>query len=144
LKWEFANMTVLMLLKIVCYSVSKFVQWIKPEPLTVTVRQVLVFGGFVVLTAVVSFYGGWRSFEHSAKEKLMVREGVAAEARAEREDQDKKNALERAEQAKKFAQERQNFEMKIAQEREDQRKQFAQKQNELFDQAFSSTPRESQ
>jgi hypothetical protein len=138
LKWEFANMFDLFALwKILYYSICNFVRWVKPEPLTVTVRQVLVFavlfGAVVALTALASYYVGKASFENSAKEKLMVQEGAAAEARAEREDEEKKLVQQREEQ-----------EMKVAQDREEQQKQFAQKQKELFDQAFSSTPRESQ
>jgi hypothetical protein len=115
-------------------SVSKFVRWIKPEPLTVTVRQWVAFGVLfgapAVLIAVASFYGGRASFENSAKEKLMVQEGVTAEAQAKREDEEKKLVQQREEQ-----------EMKTAQESEEQQKQFAQKQKEPFDKAFhSSTP----
>jgi hypothetical protein len=90
------------------------------------------------VTAVVSFREGWQTIEHSEKEKLMLREEAAAEARAEHEDQDKKIARERGDQDKKFAQERQNFEMKSAQEREEQQKQFAQKQKELLVQVFAT------
>jgi hypothetical protein len=128
--------------RIFCDLLSKFVRWIKPEPLTLTVRQWLVFavflGVFFVLTATASFYSGWVSFEHSEKEKLLLREEAAAEARAEHEDQDKKIARERGEQDKKFAQERQDFEMKFAKEREEQQKQFAQKQKEFLVQVFAS------
>jgi len=129
-------------LRIIWYSLSKFVRWMKPEPLAVTVRQWVVFavflGVFFVLTATASFYGGWVSFEHSEKEKLLLREEAAAEARAEHEDQDKEVARERAEQDKKSAQEREEREMKVAQERQEQQKQLAQIQKEFLVQVFAT------
>ena len=91
-----------------------------------------------MLTATASFYGGWVSFEHSEKEKLLLREEAAAEARAEHEDQDKEVARERAEQDKKSAQEREEREMKVAQERQEQQKQLAQIQKEFLVQVFAT------
>jgi hypothetical protein len=137
------------LLKIALYSLSKFVRWMKPEPLTVTVRQWVVFGVllvvFAVLNSAASFYGGWKSFEYSADEKLKLQEGAAkvqeaaaAEARAKREDQEKKIAQERAEQDKKSAQDREEREMKVAQERQEQQKQLAQIQKEFLVQVFAT------
>jgi hypothetical protein len=124
--------------KIFWYSLSKFVRWMKPEPLTVTVRQWVVFGVllvvFAVLTAAVSFYGGWKSFEYSADEKLKVQEvaakvqeGAAAEARAKRDDQEKQ-----------LVQEREEREMKDAQERQERQKQLAQIQKEILVQVFAT------
>ena len=117
--------------KIFCDLLSKFVRWIKPEPLTVTVRQWLVFavflGVFFVLTSTASFYGGWVSFEHSANEKLELLDGAAAEARAEREDQEKK-----------LVQEREEREIEVAQERQEQQKQLAQIQKEFLVQVFAT------
>jgi hypothetical protein len=118
-------------LRIIWYSLSKFVRWMKPEPLAVTVRQWVVFavflGVFFVLTATTSFYSGWVSFEHSANEKLKLLDGAAAEARAEREEEEKKLVQEREEQ-----------EMKVAQERQEQQKQLAQKQKEFLVQVFAT------
>jgi hypothetical protein len=112
-------------------SVSKFLQWIEPEPLTVTVRQRVafgvLFGALAVLIAVASLYGGWVSFEYSANEKLKVQDGAAAEARAEREDAEKKLVQQREEQ-----------EMKVAQERQEQQKQLAQIQKEFLVQVFAT------
>ena len=117
--------------RIFCDLLSKFVRWIKPEPLTLTVRQWLVFavflGVFFVLTATASFYSGWVSFEYSANEKLKVQEEAAAEARAERQDEEKKLVQEREEQ-----------EMKVAQERQEQQKQLAQIQKEFLVQVFAT------